>query len=1061
MNLKFFTNKLTRSLVVAAAIAGTAMSSVAADVEKIVGVFFDQVQATSNGAAGNYGIQIYSRNAGIDASGHEINNLVLEMDMYIQNLDNPGNLDIINQAVFNAIEVGNEITDATTWKNWAITTLKDVDNNAIQAGKWQHYRLALSEANGGRNIDLAKPINYFRWCLARIPVETLDAYQIRFKDIKLVDKTQFEEEGDGSGYDNTDYLAAELPISGTINLTSKTYNGGNINKKFDPAFDLSHHDPRMLYLQFDADITESTPGDILALKKAPGQIEITSGGRPDTQELCFNITTPDWKTGKHTYTLAFSTAGVTGGAIDYSAVNYLRIYAVHIEEAWNIDNLKVEFSNFKVIDRTNETKLPTLFSSGMMFQQNKPMNIWGYAASGREIKVKLYKAGALLDSKSAVSNKEGRWDVNFDAQQASFDKYSFEVIEDETVIQTVDDILVGEIWVAAGQSNMALTVASTQQANDLMTNANNDNIRFLFMPTYPYSGNGNGEMPSTPTADIAGAYWGHGNNGVQVGSVSAVAYIAIKELQEKLGIPVGFLYTPIGGSVIEAWIPRQELDENTALVNELQRRGLYYDETFWVHNSTTVTALYNQKIGPLAGFNVAGVLWYQGESNSGRPELYADELLTMKKGWERTFNFAEGTMPFVFCQVGRWAVEPAKPHYLAALDEAMYDAWANSESTRNTMALLPIYDTDMTYDGNVVIHPTNKGPVGNRFATSIYNLVYNTDNAEYTAPVFEEMSFNNSKAIVKFSHVGSGLKTIEGHEDVRGFAICDSRGVYVNANARIVSDNEVEVWSDGIDNPANVTYAYSTYNYISNLCNSEGIPAAPFRSVRAQNHLYYNPQDWTHADHEDIWAITQLEGATSAAAYVKSWESPDATLSFDTNEKYAGAASLCVSYDKVGTHTFGPNTTPLSIVLQLNNFKYISMYVLNPDNRAKTLELIVEDKDGNEVKTDSYAIPATETSSSSNWTNIVIDLSKIGETTLKDATNLKYSVNDSDAGSILVDNVTFGLDKMISTGISNIATDNEVVNRDSYYYDLVGRRYSEPKATGFYIHAGKKVFVRK
>lgn len=192
---------------------------------------------------------------------------------------------------------------------------------------------------------------------------------------------------------------------------------------------------------------------------------------------------------------------------------------------------------------------------------------------------------------------------------------------------------------------MALSVSATQQKDELMNSADNDNIRFLYMPTYPYSGTGTGEMPIKPTKDIAGAYWGHGNNGVQVGSVSAVAYIAIKDLQGKLGIPVGFLYTPIGGSVIEAWIPRAELEENTELVNTLTRRGLYYDEDFWVDNSTTVTALYNQKVGPLEGFNVAGVMWYQGESNSDRPELYADELTTMKRGWERTFNFEEGTMP--------------------------------------------------------------------------------------------------------------------------------------------------------------------------------------------------------------------------------------------------------------------------------------------------------------------------------------------------------------------------------------------------------------------------------
>lgn len=1033
---------------------GTALAT---QVEKTVGTYFKQVQATRNGTDGDYGYQIYNRNGAVDASGLDKDNLILEMELYIENLDNLGNLEIIENATFNAIEVGNELTNGKTWLSWSIKGLTDSEGNAIKAGVWNKIRLPFSTGKAQSDFTLDRPLNYFRWCLAHIHEPAVpDDYLIRFKNIKIVDSSQLVEEEGESEYPNTDYEAATIDFSLDKDLTGSNYNGFSIGKKFDSPLNLKDHNPRMLYLQFDAEITESTSGDINVLKSAPGQIELTSGGKPDVNELTFNINQPDWKTGKHTYSLAFSTAGTTGGSIDYSAVDYMRVYCVHIPK--NIDKLNVKIDNVKIIDRTHTTSLPTFFSDGMMFQQKKPINIWGYGASGRTIKVKFYKGDNLLQTKDGVTDTEGRWAVQFDACNAGFDKYKFEVLEGDDVIQTVSDILIGEVWVAAGQSNMALSVSATQQKDELMNSADNDNIRFLYMPTYPYSGTGTGEMPIKPTKDIAGAYWGHGNNGVQVGSVSAVAYIAIKDLQGKLGIPVGFLYTPIGGSVIEAWIPRAELEENTELVNTLTRRGLYYDEDFWVDNSTTVTALYNQKVGPLEGFNVAGVMWYQGESNSDRPELYADELTTMKRGWERTFNFEEGTMPFVFCQVGRWVVQTDKPHYLAALDEAMYDAWAHSESSRSTMSLLPIYDTDMTYVGNVVIHPTNKIPVGTRFATAINNLVYNK-NAEYTAPVFESLAKgDDNRLIVKFSHVGEGLKCIDCHDNIHGFTICDERNVYVNAQARIISANEVEVWNDGITSPTDVTYAYATYNFTSNLANSVGIPAVPFRSNRNSEALYYSPQDWTMADADTFWGINGDQ-----AAWLQTWTSTDATLTFDQNNKQEGYSSVNVSYTNDNAK-FGPITEYASVVNQLENFNYLNVWVYNPDAREKDIRLEVISENDKVFDCGNVKISAKQ-----EWKQISFDLyANVDQNTrfnkeLANAKKLYFVISDANrTGNIKVDNITFGLDKLADKDLSaivNISTGTNVA-ADNWLYDLWGHKHEYPTAPGIYVRNGKKIVVK-
>ena len=207
-------------------------------------------------------------------------------------------------------------------------------------------------------------------------------------------------------------------------------------------------------------------------------------------------------------------------------------------------------------------------------------------------------------------------------------------------------------------------------------------------------------------------------------------------------------------------------------------------------------------------------------------------------------------MPFVFSQVCPWPTNFGDPQFLSLLSEAMYDAWVLHPAT---MGMLPLYDMDLTYVGNVPVHPTNKTPVGKRFATSVINLAYNKS-LEYTAPVFDSLTLSGNKIRVRFNHVGDGLKTIDGLDYVRGFSICGEDSIFVHAKAHIVSENEVEVWNDYVENPTQVTYAWATYNVKSNLANSVNIVAAPFRSDRSNGYSYFNPQDWVYAD-GDMWGI--------------------------------------------------------------------------------------------------------------------------------------------------------------------------------------------------------------
>ena len=1039
--------------------------------EKIVAKIADKAQFNNNYDVGNnwYAYQWYNRTLNIDLSSYadKKENLVLTFKLYIYDLDDPENIPFFSQSdkpLVDLLEVGNSNTQLLTWNTKKLN---------LKPG-WNDVRVEFPEASNytRSNFDISQKITWFRFCYAHITKG--DSYIIRIQNVCLRDKSQMvtpEENGNGEPNYDTDYDVCSLPFSMDVTFGyNKTF---AIGKKFDTPFDLTKHNIKKLYLTFDAEITADNAAELTYLINGTGQIELTSGGTCDNHEATYGIGAVDWKIGKHTYFIPLATHSNSGGEIDWSALNYMRIYLTNIPaDMKGKINLKVD--NVKVVDFTTKTILPTIFSDGMMFQQNKAMNIWGYGTAGKKVTVEFFKGDTSLGKKEATIGADGKWTVTFDGRAASYDKYSFKVYEGETLIQTVSDILIGEVWVAGGQSNMALTVGGLSNKAEVLAAADNDNIRIFIEPTKP-----TGETsPYEPEQDIAGAFWGHGNNPDQVTKVSAVAYYMVKNLQAKLNIPVGFLYTPIGGSVIEAWLPREQVEapENTDLKTQLLRLGLYNDKEFWVDGATTITGFYNAKVGPLKGYNVAGALWYQGESNSGRPQLYAQEIQMLKAGWEKTFGFEKGTMPFVYTEVAPWVMDLTAPQSLARLAEAMEDGYKKIGDDKT--AFFPIYDTDLDYTGNVVIHPTNKKPVGDRFATSIYNMVYDKEGKEYTCPMFESATAQDNKIVVKFVHVGEGLKAIDGTTDVHGFAIAGEDGVYVNASAKIISKNEVEVWNDGLTNPKNVTYAYATYNMASNLANSENFPVAPFRSNRTDGQKYYNPQDWTFADAAQTWVVSPEKKLYYGnvndyyTAFMDSWKANTikgtaaSTLSFDTDVKAEGKASLKVAYPATtdGIVGVGPILTYKSRVLQLANFKYLSVQVKNADNRDKTMQLLLKSGDkvytaitenGLVAKNADFATVSFQLDALKDESGAAV--AKADEV-LAGVTEIQFTINDKQAGVVYLDNVMFATSKPVSTGISEVNTASKS-NKKKVTYNILGQKVNTP-SKGVFIQNHKKVIIK-
>lgn len=1051
---------------------------------KVLGTLIEKAQLNGNYDTGSkwWGYQAYTRTANVDLSAYQDDwsNLVLTFRVYLANLDHPGEFLFLSQSdCFGFLEVG---TDAQGGNN--ITW--DPKKLNLKEG-WNDVEIAFKTPAGDPNparynatrFSLAAPIKWFRFCFAHM--KTNDAYLMRISDVCIRDKSQTEvvEDKDHPSYD-TNYDVCTLPFSFDATLSSAGAKGLKA-MKFDTPYDLSKHNVKQLYVSFDSEITLSDGAKVSTITTGNGQIELTSSGKCDVEEATIGMNAVDWKEGKHTYFVPL--ASVLGG-LKLNNLNFMRVYLVRLDNMvgtihWTMDNVRI-------VDFTTKAKLPTIFSDGMMFQQNKPMNIWGYGTKDKNIKVELSKNGNIIATKKATIDADGKWSVAFDSQKGSYDKYSFTAYEDNKAFQTVNDILVGEVWLSGGQSNMALSVNGLQNVDDVKAEATNDNIRIFMEPSKP-----TGETsPYEPEKDIAGAVWGHGNNPDHVGNVSAVAYLTMKELQKKLDVPVGFINTAIGGSVIEAWLNRDviEASKNAEFKAKLMRKGMYFDKTFWVDGATTITGFYNAKIGPLAGFNIAGALWYQGESNSGRPELYGQELQMLEEAWGSTFGFKPGEMPFVYNGVATWVTETASPYWLGLLSEAMEDGYKKIGGDKT--GYFPIYDTNYSYTGNVVIHPTDKRGVAHHHATAIYNMLYNSKAGKvFTSPMMESITANGNKMVVKFNHVGEGLKTTDGLKDVHGFSIAGEDGIYVGARAEITGKDEVTVWNDGVKTPKNVNYAFCSFNMDCNLANSEDFAASPFRSDRTIDYTtnagkdqmknnFYNPQPWTYADGETSWEISAekitypLSGGRTITDYATdfrpTWTTNPvsgtavAKISFDINVKAEGKASMKVAYDasSTGAYGVGPVSGYLSRVYQFANYKSISVMVKNADNREKSMQ--VSFKSGDKV----YTTQAVKVAKSSDFTTITFDITSLKDASdkavddyasvLKAVTDIQFTINDKSAGTVYLDHITFSPNPGILTGIKGIVSVNDAHHTDGGWTNLLGQRVQTPKG-GVFIQNGKKI----
>jgi len=482
-----------------------------------------------------------------------------------------------------------------------------------------------------------------------------------------------------------------------------------------------------------------------------------------------------------------------------------------------------------------DIRLPAIISDNMVLQGGDRVALWGWADPNEEINVSVSwrKTGWTVQA-----DDKGTWRFKMMAPEVG-GPYEVTLKGKNTI--TIRNILVGEIWVCSGQSNMEWPVRSSTNAEQEVATANSPKIR-LFTVQHA--------VADTPQPDCKGKWVECSPQ--TVGDFSAVGYFFGRELYKQLDVPIGLIQTSWGGTPAESWTCQSMLEEETIFQPILQR---YKDAVAQYPQAMTKfkenlskweeaakkakdegkqapprpgeplgpgspwspAGLYNAMIAPLTPYAIRGAIWYQGESNAGRAYQYRDLFPTMIRSWWD--NWGLGEFPFLFVQLA---------NFKEAKEEPGDSDWAELREAQTMTLSLPKTGMAVAIDiGDAKdIHPKNKQDVGKRLALWALAKTY-SKKVECCGPIYKSMAKKDNKIILRFDHVGGGLAA-KGNEPPKGFALAGEDCKFVWADAKIEGDTVV-VSSEKIAKPVAVRYAWAD-NPICSLYNKAGLPASPFRT---------------------------------------------------------------------------------------------------------------------------------------------------------------------------------------------------------------------------------------
>ncbi|MCI5718718.1 MAG: sialate O-acetylesterase [Alistipes sp.] len=447
--------------------------------------------------------------------------------------------------------------------------------------------------------------------------------------------------------------------------------------------------------------------------------------------------------------------------------------------------------------------LPKVLGSNMVLQQQSEVNLWGKADANAKVTVEVSWSG---DKVQTHSDAEGRWAVKVATPAASFDPQTITISDGESL--TLENILIGDVWVCSGQSNMEMPVKGfgnqpVENSLEYIMRGGEEASR-IRMFTVQRSRSYDKDME-----DCAGGEWQCASP-ESVANFSATAYFFAYNLTRAVNIPVGVIATDWGGTRVESWMPLSALKD---CVTEEQ-----FEQKHKIHDIKP-SELYCAMIAPIRNFTARGFLWYQGEANLGDIDHYDTMMARMVEQWRSDWGDEDNSMPFYYAQIA--------PYVYGGSNDIAYPLFV--ETQVRAMNKIPNSGMAGTTDigAEYCIHPAQKFEVGERLAALALMQTYGQSGFEPRAPRMESYEIRDGKVTVRMSRAGLGLTPWYG-EPIKGFEIAGADRVFHKAKASI-SGNSVTVWSDEVAEPVAVRYAFR--NYIEcNLHNMFGIPAVPFRT---------------------------------------------------------------------------------------------------------------------------------------------------------------------------------------------------------------------------------------
>lgn len=436
-------------------------------------------------------------------------------------------------------------------------------------------------------------------------------------------------------------------------------------------------------------------------------------------------------------------------------------------------------------------RLPNIINNNMVLQQQSTVKLWGWAGPNE----KVYVTTSWNNKRdSVVTTRDANWMLTVQTPAAG-GPYTITLKGENTIV--LNNVLIGEVWVCAGQSNMEMNYNwGLPDVKAALANCANSNIRFFYIP----------KSTAKYPQDNCGGEWVNCDSNT-LKSFSAVGYFFGKKLNADLNVPIGLINANWGGTPAETWAEAAAINSDSALKTAAAKQQPYDG---WPYEPG---AAFNGMIAPISNYDIAGAIWYQGEGNTIAPDTYSKLLTTMIGTWRKAWN---KELPFYYVQIAPYSY--GNKYISSIIREQQTKAMAY---TNVGMAVI----TDLV-DNIKDIHPKNKHTVGDRLANWALAETYHKQGLLYKSPMYKSMEVQKEKAIISFNNAPNGLMAKD--KVVSEIFIAGTDKIFYAGTAKI-DNNKLMVTSPKVPQPVAVRFAFSN-TAMANLFSKEGLPVNSFRT---------------------------------------------------------------------------------------------------------------------------------------------------------------------------------------------------------------------------------------